>query len=49
MSRPLRVLFIEDSESDMGLSVRQLENAGYEVSANRVQTAEALRAALAQG
>jgi signal transduction histidine kinase len=47
MSRPLRVLFIEDSESDMGLSVRQLENAGYEVSANRVQTAEALRAALA--
>jgi two-component system, cell cycle sensor histidine kinase and response regulator CckA len=47
MSQPLRVLIIEDSESDTGLMVRQLENAGHEVRASRVQTAQALRAALA--
>lgn len=47
MSQPLRVLLIEDSESDAGLIVRHLENAGYDVHANCVQTAEALRAALA--
>jgi signal transduction histidine kinase len=37
---------IEDSESDAALIVRNLENAGYSVAANRVQTAGALRAAL---
>jgi signal transduction histidine kinase len=47
MSQPLRVLLIEDSESDAGLIVRQLEKAGYAVTANRVQAAEALRTALA--
>jgi len=47
MSQPLRVLLIEDSESDAGLIVRHLEGAGYGVHANRVETAGALRAALA--
>ncbi len=49
MSQPVRVLLIEDSESDAGLIVRHLENAGYSVDAHCVQTAEALRAALAGG
>jgi len=47
MSQPLRVLMIEDSESDAALIVRHLETAGYCVHADRVQTAGALRAALA--
>lgn len=47
MSRPLRVLLIEDSESDAGLIVRHLENAGYGVEASCIETAGALRAALA--
>ena len=47
MNQPLRVLIIEDSESDMGLIVRQLENAGYDVHASCVQTAKDLHAALA--
>jgi len=48
MKQPLRVLFIEDSDSDVGLIVRHLANAGYDVDVSRVQTAEALRAALAK-
>ncbi len=47
MNQPLRVLFIEDSESDTGLIVRHLENAGYDVHGSCVQTAPELRAALA--
>ena len=47
MSQPLRVLLIEDSESDAALIVRHLESAGYGVDATRVETAAALRAALA--
>jgi two-component system, cell cycle sensor histidine kinase and response regulator CckA len=47
MSEPLRVLLVEDSESDAWLIVRNLEKAGYSVQACRVDTAETLRAALA--
>ena len=47
MNQPLRILFIEDSDSDVGLIVRHLANAGYNVDVSRVQTAEALRAAMA--
>jgi signal transduction histidine kinase len=47
MSQSLRVLLIEDSESDAALIVRALANAGYSVEPNRVQTAAALRSALA--
>jgi PAS domain S-box-containing protein len=36
MSRHLRILFLEDSEDDVLLIVRQLVKAGYEVDAHRV-------------
>lgn len=45
----LRVLFIEDSVADTELTIRELRRAGFEVHHERVQDAEALRAALAQG
>jgi diguanylate cyclase (GGDEF)-like protein len=43
---PLRLLLIEDNEDDATLVTRALRNAGYAVSANRVDTEDALRAAL---
>ncbi|MCW5978716.1 MAG: EAL domain-containing protein [Bryobacteraceae bacterium] len=47
MNKPLRVLQIEDSESDAALVVRLLEKAGYDVRAERVEEAGQMRAALA--
>lgn len=44
--RPLRVLNVEDSEDDALLLFRQLRRAGYEVIFERVDTPEAMRAAL---
>src|SRR4051812_11925653 len=49
MGEPLRILQVEDSESDAGLIVRYLERAGYHVSAERVDDAAAMQAALASG
>lgn len=46
MSRPLRLLLIEDNESDAALSVRLLEKEGYQVHWQRVETLEGLRNAL---
>ena len=46
MSEVLRVLQVEDSESDAALIVRILEKAGYRVQAERVEDAAAMRAAL---
>ena len=46
MSTPLRVLLVEDSESDAALIVRHLNMAGYEVSQERVESAGQMRAAL---
>jgi PAS domain S-box-containing protein len=46
MDRPLRCLVVEDSENDALLVVRQLRMGGYEVTWERVETAEAMRAAL---
>jgi diguanylate cyclase (GGDEF)-like protein len=43
---PIQLLLIEDSEDDAALVVRTLSKAGYEVSAQRVDTPEALVAAL---
>jgi PAS domain S-box-containing protein len=44
----LNLLLVEDSESDADLVVRQLLKSGYDVDAERVQDAEAMRAALAR-
>lgn len=43
---PLRVLLVEDSEDDGTLLLRALRQGGYDVSAQRVDTAPALEAAL---
>jgi two-component system cell cycle sensor histidine kinase/response regulator CckA len=46
MSRPLRVLIVEDSDDDVEMLVRVLERDGYDVTYERVQTAEEMQAAL---
>jgi len=49
MTGPLRLLTIEDSETDAKLIVRELSRAGYSVTFERVQDAVGLRAALQEG
>ena len=49
MTTPLRVLFVEDSEDDMLLLVRQLRQGGYAPAFERVETADGLRSALHRG
>jgi PAS domain S-box-containing protein len=46
MGKPLRVLMVEDSEDDALLVIRVLKKGGYEPVYQRVETAEAMRAAL---
>ena len=46
MNTPLRVLIVEDSESDAGLIVRRLQQAGYDLVHERVETAGEMRTAL---
>jgi PAS domain S-box-containing protein len=46
MSKLLRVLQVEDSESDAALAVRYLEKGGYHVESRRVEDAAEMRAAL---
>jgi PAS domain S-box-containing protein len=46
MGRPLRVLMVEDSEVDMILMVHELRRHGYDLTYARVETAEAMNAAL---
>lgn len=48
MNKALHLLQVEDSESDAAMVVRLLENAGYEVQPERVETAAQMRAALAK-
>jgi diguanylate cyclase (GGDEF)-like protein/PAS domain S-box-containing protein len=43
---PIRVLFIEDSEADVELAVRSLEQGGFEVSWERVEREEDLKRVL---
>ena len=45
----LRVLLVEDVQSDADLLVRHLTRAGFAVGDRRVETAEAMRRALAEG
>ena len=46
MSLPLRILIIEDSEDDAILLLRELRKGGYEPIFRRIDTAEAMNAAL---
>lgn len=46
MRQPLRVLIVEDSEDDALLMVRALRQGGYDPTFERVETAEAMKAAL---
>lgn len=46
MNSNLRILFIEDSENDTLLLLRELQKGGYEVEWERVQTAPDIEAAL---
>jgi len=46
--KPLRVLIVEDSADDAELLVRELQRGGYGPVCERVDTAEAMQAALAQ-
>jgi PAS domain S-box-containing protein len=48
VSHPLRVLVVEDSESDAAIIVRFLEKADYEVQWQRIDTAGDMREALAR-
>jgi len=47
MKKPLRVLVVEDSEFDAKMLIRLLNRGGYETIYERVQTADAMGAALA--
>jgi PAS domain S-box-containing protein len=47
MNRPLKVLIVEDSEADNLLLVRELKKS-YEIADERVETLDALKAALGQ-
>ncbi|MGB2981696.1 MAG: PAS domain S-box protein [Candidatus Zixiibacteriota bacterium] len=46
MSKPLRVLIVEDSEDDAALLERELRRGGYEPTTKRVETAKAMSAEL---
>ena len=48
MQKPLHVLFVEDSEVDAELLLRELQRIGYEVVFERVQTDVAMRAILTE-
>ena len=48
MGRPLKVLLVDDSEDDVQLVVSQLEDCGWDVAWERVDTREAMAGALAR-
>jgi putative nucleotidyltransferase with HDIG domain len=48
MGTHLRILLIEDSEDDARLVLREIQRSGYEIEFERVETAEAMRTALAR-
>jgi PAS domain S-box-containing protein len=48
MRKPLRVLVVEDSELDAALLLKELARGSFDVAWERVETAEAMREALAR-
>lgn len=46
MSRPLRLLMVEDNENDAALLARELQRAGYDLTAQRVDSVQGLTEAL---
>jgi putative nucleotidyltransferase with HDIG domain len=48
MGTHLRILLIEDSEDDARLVLREIQYGGYDMEFERVETADAMRAALAR-
>lgn len=48
MNKPLHVLIVEDSEDDSQLLKSELARGGYDVNCRRVETADAMRAALTE-
>ena len=48
MSKPVKVLVVEDSEDDAKLALRALRRGGFEPTYRRVQTAADLETALAE-
>jgi putative nucleotidyltransferase with HDIG domain len=48
MNSILRILLVEDSEDDARLVLREIRRGGYEIETERVETAGAMRTALAQ-
>jgi signal transduction histidine kinase len=46
MSKPLSALIVEDNEQDATLLVRELRRGGYDLNFHRVETPDAMRAAL---
>jgi putative nucleotidyltransferase with HDIG domain len=48
MSTHLQILLVEDSLDDAHLVLREIQRGGYEITFERVETAEAMRAALAR-
>src|SRR5918994_1797897 len=49
MATPLRLILVEDSEDDAALLERELRRGGFTPTVERVETAEAMRAALDRG
>jgi PAS domain S-box-containing protein len=48
VNKPLRLLVVEDSEDDAALLLRELARRGWDVDHERVETADAMREALAR-
>ena len=48
MGTYLRILLVEDSEEHAGLLLREFRRGGYEIEFERVETADAMQAALAR-
>ena len=49
MTKSLRALLVEDSLADAELLLHELKRSGYDVTCERVETADAMRSALARG